>query len=228
MAGERRAQGLWAAVRLDLPRSVTFFERAGFVEQRRTWVSRLDLSSLPTLPATPSEPPSASPEIRYTTLAEEGPDRPEVRQRYYRLHRDSGQDVPRMGPKTPFTYAQFEEIAFAGPGYLPDGVFLAQAGDEYVSVTALARLPLEPDTLHIEFTGTLRGYRGRGIASELKRRSIAFARSRGYRYLKTGNDSTNAPIWAINQKLGFRKEHVWLMGERTMEPSSPPAPSTGR
>lgn len=216
VAASRRALGLWAAVRADHPRGLRFFERAGFVERRRVWISRLDLVAVqPTSPARSPEEWVAG-GVEFTTVAEEGAERPEFLERLYRLYSEAGMDVPRMGAPAPASFDQFVDLMFRGPGYLPEGMFLARVGNEYASLTFLAKLPSEPDTLHIDFTGTARAFRGRGIASELKRRSIEFARARGYRYVRTGNDSQNDAIWSINEKLGFRRERVFVQGEKRL------------
>jgi len=217
LASARRAKALWASVRAADLRGVKFFERCGFIEQRRAWVSRLDLASVH-LSESPEDQRArwAAEGVQFTTLAAEGPDLPEVRERLYQIDTRAGKDSPRMGPVSSFSFQQFVDLTFHGPGFLPDGVFLARVGNEYVAMTLLERLPTEPDTLHIGFTGTLREYRGRGLATELKRRSIEYARSQGFRFLRTGNDSMNPAIWAINNKLGFRVEQVWVQGEKEL------------
>jgi RimJ/RimL family protein N-acetyltransferase len=85
-------------------------------------------------------------------------------------------------------------------------------------MSTLYHLPAEPDTLIVGFTGTLPSYRGRGLASELKRRAVEFARAQGYQYLRTFNDSENPRIWAINQRLGFQVQRIWVRGEKGFGP----------
>ena len=52
-------------------------------------------------------------------------------------------------------------------------------------------------------TGTLPGYRGRGLATLAKRASLVRAAELGITAVYTGNDVTNAPMQAINRKLGY-------------------------
>ena len=64
-----------------------------------------------------------------------------------------------------------------------------------------------------EFTGTHPEYRGRGLATLAKLSTLHWARARGIREIWTGNDSENAPMLAINHKLGYepagaRRKHV--------------------
>ena len=53
-------------------------------------------------------------------------------------------------------------------------------------------------------TGTLRAYRGRGLALLAKRATLVNAAERGVELVYTENDETNGPMLRINQKLGYR------------------------
>ena len=224
LAHARSVEVLWASVRADDLRSVRFFERAGFEVRRRSWMSRLSLEA-----ATPERRGAGQKRsisgLTCTTLAEEGADRREVQERIYHLYLTASRDAPRMEKTTDMSFEQFSEHTFRDPRYDPEAVFLARAGDEYVAMSTLHHWPAEPDTLMVGFTGTLPAYRGRGLATELKRRAVEFARTRGYRYLRTFNDSENPRIWAINEKLGFQVQRVWLMGEKRFSPGPGDAPS---
>lgn len=52
-------------------------------------------------------------------------------------------------------------------------------------------------------TGTRRAHRGRGLARLAKLDSLRRSRSAGRRRAFTGNDSTNAPMLALNRSLGY-------------------------
>jgi RimJ/RimL family protein N-acetyltransferase len=53
-------------------------------------------------------------------------------------------------------------------------------------------------------TGTLRDYRGRGLAQLAKRATLANAAKRGVELVSTENDQTNGPMLRVNEKLGYR------------------------
>jgi len=212
-AAAHHAECLWTDVRWDDPRSLEFSRRLGFVELRRLWMSILDLAQL-----TPPEPENRLAKlekegIRFTTLAKEGWERPEVRKGLFELHGETGRDVPRMGDYTPISFEQFEG-ELARPWFLPEAYFIACVGPLYVGMTNLERTMSEKDALRVGFTGTRAAYRGKGIASELKRRALDYARAHGVRYLKTVNDSLNAPMWAINERQGFRRTVEWSAQEK--------------
>ena len=99
----------------------------------------------------------------------------------------------------------FEQAMFPEGSALPDAVILALAGDEWVSYTALTSLG-DPNMLNHFMTGVDRRYRGRKLALAVKLLSIRYARQHGIRYLETSNDSANAPMLAINEKLGYQRQ----------------------
>lgn len=217
-----RALAAWTSVRADDPRSLEFARRWGVAERRRLWMNELDV---------PMSPPPASGEmrlkleaegIRFTTLAREGPGRPEVRTRLFDLHEATARDVPRMGEYTPISFEQFVESSLDGPMFLADAFFLACRGDQYIAMSNLERELNDPKVLRVGFTGTRPAYRGRGIASELKRIALDYARSQGVRRLRTVNDSLNRPILAINEKMGFHRTVELVQGEREFPPRERP------
>jgi len=60
------------------------------------------------------------------------------------------------------------------------------------------------DYAYHDMTAVARAWRGRGIALALKRATIGWAIRHGLAYLETGNDPDNAPMRAVNARLGFR------------------------
>jgi RimJ/RimL family protein N-acetyltransferase len=74
-----------------------------------------------------------------------------------------------------------------------------------------------PGQLFTGMTGVDREYRRRGLATGLKVLAIARAREMGYRSIRTFNDSTNAPMLAINRKLGFARKPAWIGFRKTFE-----------
>ena len=222
-AAAHQATCFWTTVRKVDARALKFSELQGFVERRTTWMSTLDLED--TGPST-IEDRSAAFEvegIRFTTLAEEGPRRPEVRQRLFELMDEASRDVPRLGAYTPPPFAQFS-AELDGPNMMPEAFFLACYGETYVACSNLEKDLARSDSLGVGFTGTRVAYRGRGLATELKRRSLDYARRSGVRFLRTFNDSLNQPIGAINEKIGFRRTVEWSSRERLFRTETAAAP----
>jgi GNAT superfamily N-acetyltransferase len=86
--------------------------------------------------------------------------------------------------------------------------FAALADGEVVGFAILGRAV--PGVLEHYMTGIRRDFRGRGIAQALKRAQIAAAKEAGYERLRTQNDLANAPMRAVNQRLGYRSRLEWV------------------
>jgi RimJ/RimL family protein N-acetyltransferase len=54
------------------------------------------------------------------------------------------------------------------------------------------------------FTGTLPTHRGRGLARAAKQASLVWAAAHGITAVWTHNDEQNAPMLAVNARLGYR------------------------
>ena len=65
-------------------------------------------------------------------------------------------------------------------------------------------------------TAVARDWRGRGVASALKRATIAWAAANGIEALETANDTDNAPMRAVNERLGYRPlpDEIYYRGSR--------------
>ena len=88
---------------------------------------------------------------------------------------------------------------------MDDGYFVAVADGEYVGVSSLWRAD-EPDLLRTGLTGVRRAYRRRGhrLRAQVGGARIR-ARQPGIRASITDNASSNRPMLAINEALGFAK-----------------------
>jgi len=53
-------------------------------------------------------------------------------------------------------------------------------------------------------TAVRRAWRGHGLATALKLRTIAYAIDQGLAALETGNDEGNLAMQAVNRRLGYR------------------------
>ncbi len=78
---------------------------------------------------------------------------------------------------------------------------IALDGDKWIGLGAVGEFY---SGTHVNaITGVLREYRGRKIGLALKLLGIEFAKSRGAKELRTQNHGTNAPMLAINKRLGY-------------------------
>ena len=86
----------------------------------------------------------------------------------------------------------------------PEAAFVALAGDEVVGYAKLSLSNEWTGTAWHDLTGVKRAWRGRGIASALKRTQIRWAKKQGYLRLTTMNEERNAPIRRLNERYGYR------------------------
>jgi GNAT superfamily N-acetyltransferase len=63
-------------------------------------------------------------------------------------------------------------------------------------------------------TGTLPGRRGRGLATLVKAHALAACAAAGISTCGTGNDDANAPMLAVNDRLGYRPSAVTWSARR--------------
>ena len=198
--------------------SVRWLEKRGFVEKMRNWESHLDVASVDAARfASKAVVPDG---IRILTLAEARREDPECLRTLFDLGNEIGPDIPNPDVFTPSTFEMFQ-AHMGGPDALPDGQFYAKAGDRFVGLSTLWRSEGSPDVLYQGLTGVVRAYRGRGLAWALKMRTISYARSHGFRQIRTWNNTMNRPILNINEALGFAKQPVWITFEKALGAEAP-------
>lgn len=213
-------QRLWTNVRETMKDSVRFAEHRGFAEVRRAWESRLDVASFD--PARfQVRADAAVDRMAVVTVAGERERDPQWREKLYDMHAEVSADVPQPDVHTPQTIDQFQQRLLDNPGWLPEGHFLAKDDDRYVAESFVFRSDERPDVLYQGLTATRREYRGRGIALALKLRVVDFAKQRGYREIRTWNDTLNAPMLRINVKMGFVRQPAWIVFQRDLGAMDP-------
>jgi mycothiol synthase len=209
-AKRQGATGLRTRVRENSPDGRAFLAGRGFEERRRIWRSSLDVASADTQVLPSLLEAASTTGITFTSLAREGLNDLAVLRRIHDLEMATSVDVPRIGSFTPVPFDDWRAFSFGGPNTLPDAWFLAKDGDRFVGISFASREPAQPGVLQQHYTATRREYRGKKIAVTLKLMLIEYAKRNGYARIETSNDSLNAPMWAINQRLGFRKTYETL------------------
>lgn len=204
--------------REDLVHSLRFFERRGYVEAKRAWESHLDLAAFDFTPYLGAEAKARAHGIAIRQMSELL--QPGWEQRYLDLYNAIQRDVPDIDPATEVTMEQFRKGRLESPRFMAEGHFIALDGDRWIGLNSLWK-GTEPHELRTGLTGVLPEYRGKGIALALKIRGLAWAREQGCKKVTTGNASTNRPMLAINEKLGFVRQPAWIHLLRVTRTHSP-------
>lgn len=176
--------------------ALCFAAKRGFLEEKRDFESRLALQEVPDELLVTKLDSGA----RVATFTSE--DSPELRREMHLLFEEVRKDVPRSAPPTPMSYEQFVSFFIDHPEAFLEVTTLAFVEKRLVGFSTAFRSPDE-GIIHQGLTAVDRAYRGRGLAQGLKVLTIREARQMGFKEIWTDNDSRNAPMLAINEKLGF-------------------------
>lgn len=199
-AHSRDAKRLTTYLTLFMPDDplVPFLTQHGFAEVDRIVPVMLDLTTY-----NRDQFPSPAPDgIQFFSYAEAG-DTDGNRHKLYALTARIDPDVPTNDGRseTP-PFEEFEKY-FDRPEW--DANTLLLAADEAGEWVGVSQLGFQQGTgIGWTFiTGVLAEYRGLGIAYALKLRALDAAVRRGCPLILTENHEENAPMRAINKKLGF-------------------------
>ena len=146
--------------------------------------------------------------IRFTSMAELG-NTEEVQRRLYALNSATSLDIPDATQAPWATFEAFQNAVCNQPWFRPAGQLLAidEATDEWAGMCAMNTAQNGERVIAYNLhTGVDRRYRGRGIALALKVLGIRYAREKGAVQIRTHNHPKNAPMLAINHRLGYRAQ----------------------
>lgn len=215
---QRDATTLLTSAYDHLPQSVQFAEHHGYYIERHIYESILDLSAFDERPLRGALDTAQQAGIHFTTMADFD-DALEARRKLWEVESIIVRDIPGFNASSMRPFEAFNEQVCEAPGYRADWQIIALDGETWVG---LARLdPTEAtEAMYNAITGVLPAYRGHGIALALKVLSIRAARQHGARYLRTNNDSQNAPMRAVNRKLGYQPEPGYYRMRAHLAPSA--------
>ncbi len=185
------------------PAWLKFAQARGFGIDRHIFDSTLDLAAFDETRFAGVIEAVQAQGIRFLTLADAG--NTEANQRkLYELNKRNSLDIPGSEGTFP-RFEDFRKFVFESSWFRADGQILAADGERWVGLGAVGYFANTNSTCNMH-TGVLKEYRGRQIALALKLLAIRYSRACGAARLRTDNDSQNAPILAINRKLGYQPE----------------------
>lgn len=168
--------------------SLPFASRHGFTPSREVRYSALDLTPPPALP----EPP---PGVRLRPIAELDP------HLLYAADVASAVDEPGDVPVDAVTFESWRYDVW-------DNLALDRTASTAVEVdgdvAAFSLVKRDGDRMWSDYTCSVPAYRGRGLARLAKTAALHQAAATGVRIAYTSNDESNAPMLAINARLGYR------------------------
>jgi GNAT superfamily N-acetyltransferase len=179
------------------PEGIAFLLHRGFREYERSKTVHLELAGREA-PAV-DLPAGAT----LTTLAE----RPELIEGVHAVAIEAYADIP--GGDAPMAPGDLEEfrVRDVDRPSIPPAAFFIATDDATGRVVGYACLLLQPPhrrriAWH-DMTAVARDWRGRGIATALKRATIGWAIADGLDVLEAGNDTDNLAMRAVNARLGY-------------------------
>jgi GNAT superfamily N-acetyltransferase len=123
-------------------------------------------------------------------------------ERLYRVDYEASQDEPGELDFSAVTYEEWLAMTFEHPDFDAELSVAVEVRDEPAGISLLVTDRASGRAASIG-TSVLREHRGSGLATLMKRHSLAAAGAAGIGRAVTQNDETNAPMLAINRTLGY-------------------------
>lgn len=195
------------------PQTIAFLDHRGFTVVSRDKIVGLDLRGA----AVPDPAPPAG--FALATLAE----RPDLAAGVHAIALEAFPDIPTPGD--PIDVGSLEgfvarEIERTG---IPKDAFFVALDEASGDVAGYASLKLADGSktmAYHDMTAVRPAFRGRGLATALKRATIAWAIRHGLEELRTGNDEGNLPMRAVNARLGFRPRPDFVAMQGPLSPDA--------
>lgn len=213
-ARERGGATFRGEARESMPEGLPFAARHGYHIDRHIFESALDLASFDERPFVSALNTARAAGIHFFSLADLG-DTMEARRKLYEVERVVARDIPGGSESATRPFEIFLREVCDPAHYRPETQLVAADGDAWVGLAGVLDYPANR-SMYNGITGVLPAYRGRGIATALKLLAIRAARQRGAATIRTNNDSRNAPMLAINRKLGYQPEPGYYRMLRTV------------
>ena len=174
---------------VDEPAARALAERRGFTESGSSSTSAVDPRTVQPLPLPP--------EVIVVPFREL--DDPEP---VWALDVEVSQDIPNEEFDT-LPLDEWSNTFWRSPVVDDDASLAAFVDGELVAMTMI-RIDRDSGRASNNLAGTRRAFRGRGMATSLKSQSLARAAELGATIVITENEERNAPMLAVNAKLGYR------------------------
>jgi mycothiol synthase len=186
----------------DEPRALQFAAQNDFLEVKRDFDSVLEVQQFET------HAHRLGDNVRLVSWREA--DSFDRRREFHEVFEEVRLDVPRADTPTPLTFEFFEENILNDAETLPDVSFYGLREDRIIGFTGAFK-GARDGWIDQWLTAVKREARGQGIATALKVKQIESAKALGFTHIRTDNDSRNAAMLAVNEKLGFQRQPAVLV-----------------
>ena len=204
----RRGEGIGSALAQAADAHLTAIgvttTRAGSVDEpgARALAARLGFSELAAASTSAVDPRTVMPDpvpdgIRIVPFA----DLDDARA-LYELDTEVSHDIPNE-EFDGLSFEEWRDEFWRSPLIDQDASLVAFVGDDLAALTMI-RIDVPSGRAQNNVTGTRQAFRGRGLARLLKTHSLHRAAGLGATIAITDNDESNAPMLAVNTKLGYR------------------------
>jgi GNAT superfamily N-acetyltransferase len=194
------------------PRSMRFAQERGFTEVKRDFESILPFHTVEFDSYRDLLDRLEGQGFRFRDFGEL--DSPDFRRRFHELFEALRVDVPRAEPATPLTFDFFDKHVIEEPGMLAKAFVFAMRGEELLGFTGGYEGAV-PGVMDTWLTAVDRSLRGQGLALALKVKSIQAAKALGFTQARTDNDTRNAPMLRVNERLGFQRQPAMVTLRKT-------------
>ncbi len=193
------------------PFALQFFQARGFKEGARLYHQRLKLAGFHVDSQSVTQKLIAN-GYSFQSFTDLESD-PNWEQKLCDLYNKTDVDVPRVRDFEPIGVEEFNTKILENPRLLKAASFVAIKNGDWVGLS-LQRIRPDKTQLHTGMTGVLPEHRGQNLALALKLATIQYAIQHGFTDLHSNNASTNIPMLAINQKLGFERSKAQIQLEK--------------
>ena len=191
--------------REDRPDAVRFWQTRGFAEEDRYWESRFDPQTFDPAPYAHLDDKMRELGVDIAPLSALMDAHPDYRRTLYNLDWEMTQDEPLPGTPTRKDFEVYEKY-FDTSDFIPGALQVAVYRGAWRGFSELAGAEGDAQSLYNGFTAVGAELRGAGVATALKVKNLVWAKERGYTEIKTWNNARNAPMLAVNTKLGFVRQ----------------------
>ncbi|HEX7744584.1 MAG TPA: GNAT family N-acetyltransferase [Micromonosporaceae bacterium] len=168
--------------------SLDYARRRGFRPSRQVRYSGLPLRPPPAQPTSP-------PGVRLEPLAGFEPGE------FHAAYVAAASDEPGDVPADTTDFDRWRADVWDDPGLDPTVSVVAVV---HGAVASFTLVQVDGERMWSDMTATVPAYRGRGLALLAKRAALSRAAESGITMAYTANDESNAPMLAVNTRLGYR------------------------